>query len=206
MSGRPWDQRLARPVARALARTPVTPNQVTTFGVICGLVAGALFAQGEPMLANLAAPLFMVAVFTDHVDGEVARMTGRTSRFGHYYDHIAAATSYVVMFLGVGVGLRGGPLGDWSVLLGFLAGASVATIFSVRLGMERTHGKEITRQPSFAGFEPEDTLYIVGPVTWLGALQPFLLAAGIGTPVFLLWVLWQWLRARRAARPDAGPP
>lgn len=206
MSGLPWDQRLARPLARALARTPVTPNQVTTFGVLCGLVAGVLFAQGEAMLANLAAPLFMVAVFTDHVDGEVARMTGRTSRFGHYYDHVAAATSYVAMFLGVGVGLRGGPLGDWSVLLGVLAGASVATIFGVRLGMEQAYGKAITRQSSFAGFEPEDTLYIVGPVTWLGALQPFLVAAGIGTPAFLLWVLWQWLRARRAARPDAGPP
>ncbi len=206
MSGLPWDQRLARPLARVLARTPVTPNQVTTFGVLCGLVAGVLFAQGEQMLANLAAPLFMVAVFTDHVDGEVARMTGRTSRFGHYYDHVAAATSYVAMFLGVGVGLRGGPLGDWSMLLGFLAGASVATIFGVRLGMEQAHGKAITRQSSFAGFEPEDTLYIVGPVTWLGALQPFLVAAGIGTPAFLLWVLWQWLRARRAARPDAGSP
>jgi phosphatidylglycerophosphate synthase len=206
VSALPWDQRLARPVARALARTPVTPNQVTTFGVLCGLAAGALFAQGDAMLANLAAPLFMVAAFTDHVDGELARMTERTSRFGHYYDHFGTAMSYVVMFLGVGAGLRGGPLGDWTVLLGFLAGASVATIFSVRLGMEQAHGKTITRQPIFAGFEPEDTLYVVGPVTWAGALQPFLVAAGIGAPLFLLWVLGQWLRARRAARPDGGRP
>ncbi len=58
----------------------------------------------------------------------------------------------------------------------------------------------------FGGETPEDTLYIVGPVTWLGALQPFLVAAGIGTPAFLIWVLWQWLRARRAARPEAGAP
>ena len=70
MSGLPWDQRLARPLARVLARTPVTPNQVTTFGVLCGLVAGVLFGPGAQMLANLAAPLFMVAGFTDHVDGE----------------------------------------------------------------------------------------------------------------------------------------
>jgi len=206
VSARPWDQRLARPVARALARTPATPNQVTTFGVLCGLAAGALFAQGDPLLADLAAPLFMVAVFSDHVDGELARTTGRTSRFGHYYDHFGAATSYIVMFLGVGAGLRGGPLGDWTVLLGFLAGASVATIFSVRLGMEEAHGKAITKQTSFAGFEPEDTLYVVGPVTWLGALPPFLVAAGVGAPLFLLWVLGQWLRARRAAGPGRGRP
>lgn len=206
MSGLPWDQRLARPVARALARTPATPNQVTTFGVLCGLAAGALFAQGETLLANLAAPLFMVAVFTDHVDGELARLTGRSSRFGHYYDHVGAATSYVAMFLGVGAGLRGGPLGDWTMLLGILAGASVATIFSVRLGMEEVHGKAVTKQPMWAGFEPEDTLYVVGPVTWIGALLPFLVAAGIGAPLFLLWVLGQWLRAWRAARPDRGQP
>jgi len=34
-------------------------------------------------------------------------------------------------------------------------------------------------------------MYLVGPVTWLGLLQPVLVLAGIGAPLFALLVLWQ---------------
>jgi hypothetical protein len=34
-------------------------------------------------------------------------------------------------------------------------------------------------------------MYLVGPITWLGLLQPFLILAGIGAPLFALFVLWQ---------------
>jgi hypothetical protein len=36
----------------------------------------------------------------------------------------------------------------------------------------------------------EDVMYLVGPITWLGLLQPFVALAGVGTPLFSLWVLW----------------
>ena len=34
-------------------------------------------------------------------------------------------------------------------------------------------------------------MYLLGPITWLGLLQPFLILAGIGAPLFALLVLWQ---------------
>ena len=37
-------------------------------------------------------------------------------------------------------------------------------------------------QENWRGFEPEDALYLVGPVAWLGLLAPFLLAAALGAP------------------------
>ena len=52
-----------------------------------------------------------------------------------------------------------------------------------------TAGKDYVQQPRFLGFEPEDTLYIVGPITWLGWMPYFLVAAGIGTPLFLIYVI-----------------
>ncbi len=192
-----WDQRLARILVKPLAHTSIHPNAITTLGLMMGLLAGHLFGQGDPVLANWAAGVFMFAAFIDHVDGELARLVNKTSTFGHYYDHVAVGVSYVALFLGMGLGQRHGLLGDWAVLLGVAAGLAVAVIMAVRVGIEVREGGDAVKQDSFAGFEPEDTLYIVGPVTWLGYGVPFLVAAGIGAPLFLLWVVWERMRSSK---------
>lgn len=195
---RPYDQRLAVAFARVLMPTGVTPNMMTTAGLLVGIGAGVLFAAGGPLLPHLGAALFVYAVFNDHVDGELARLTGRTSEFGHYFDHVAACVSYLSMFIGAGIGLSRVAAGGWALPFGISAGVSVVVIFSVRLWIEETVDRSAVRQNQFAGFEVEDFLYLVGPVTWLGGLAPFIAAAGIGTPVFLLWVVVEALRARRS--------
>ncbi len=191
-----FDQRIARAVARPLARTPLTPNLVTAGGLAVGLVAAWLMARGGGA-ASAGAALFMVAVWIDHLDGELARATGRSSEFGHYFDHVAAMTTYVAMFVGAGIGLRRGSLGDGAIVLGVVAGISVAAIMSVRMWLETRAGREAVRQRARAGFEIEDTLYVVGPITWFGALQPFIVAAGIGAPLFLFYVVWDAVRRLR---------
>lgn len=205
MTGPPWDQRLARRLVPLLARTPASPNMVTTFGLMLGLAAALLYAQGDPALADWAGLLFMLAVFNDHLDGELARATGRASTFGHYYDHAAAATSYIGAFVGIGIGLSESDLGAWAPALGASAGASIFVIFSLRTTLEVKLGKHVTSQPNFAGFEIEDALYLLGPATWLGWLEPTILAAGVVTPLFLLWVVWDWWRHQpRAGRLGEG--
>jgi phosphatidylglycerophosphate synthase len=62
--------------------------------------------SGSPRRMALGGALFMLAVLVDHMDGEFARLTGLTSRFGHYYDHVAAGLGYVSLFVGLGIGLR----------------------------------------------------------------------------------------------------
>jgi len=189
-----WDHLLARHLARFLARLNIHPNAVTTLCLISGIGAAYLFSLGEAIAANWAATLFMLAAFLDHVDGEVARASGKTSNFGHYYDHFATGVAYVVLFIGIGEGEKFGALGNWAVVLGILAGFGITLIFTIRLGIELRAGRGSIRQPNFLGFEPEDALYIVGPVTWMGFLHPFLIAAGIGAPIFLVWVLWDRYR------------
>src|SRR3546814_16978639 len=77
------------------------------------------------------------------------------------------------------------------------AGLAVVIIMSVRMWIEVRIGRDATKMKARGGFEIEDLLYVVGPITWFGALQPFLFAAGLGAPVFLLWVVWQGVRATR---------
>ena len=133
----------------------------------------------------------MLSFWLDHADGELARMTGRTSSFGHYYDLAAGGAVLVALFVGIGIGLRDGTLGALAIGLGAGAGLATAVIFALRMELERRAGKAATRQPNLLGFEVEDVMYLVGPITWLGLLQPFLILAGIGAPLFALLVLWQ---------------
>jgi archaetidylinositol phosphate synthase len=199
----PWDIRLARAIARPLRHTPLTPNGLTTLGLCSSLVAAWLMASGDAGRAALGGGLFMLAVLIDHLDGEFARLTGLTSRVGHYYDHVAAGLGYVSLFTGLGIGLRAGWLGPWALWAGVIAAGSIAAIFLIRIFLEETAGKALVAQGNWRGFEPEDVLYLVGPASWLGLQAPFLVAAAVGTPVFLLWVVWCAV-ARRSA--TASPP
>jgi phosphatidylglycerophosphate synthase len=168
------------------------------------LGASVLMASGDPGRMTLGGLLFMIAVLVDHMDGEFARLTGLTSRFGHYYDHVAAGLGYVSLFAGLGIGLQGGWLGSWAPIAGGVAAASIAAIFLIRVFLEETAGRAMVAQASWRGFEPEDALYVVGPVAWLGALAPFLVAAAAGAPLFLVWVAWCAAARRSATTPSPG--
>jgi hypothetical protein len=196
-----FDQRIARRAAALLARTPASPNGVTAASIGVGLTAALLLARGDAWI-HLGAALFVVAVWMDHVDGELARQTGRTSTFGHYFDHAAAMTNYVAGFVGAGFGLRHGALGDWGPILGVTSGVAVAAIMSARLRIEIRDGRSAVRQTVHRGFEIEDTLYVLGPITWLGLLPYFIFAAGVGAPFFLLYVLWDLFYGTRHAQVE----
>lgn len=201
----PFDQRIARWVAAHLARTPLTPNSVTAFSIVVGLTAAYFLARGDVWI-HLGGILFVVAVWMDHVDGELARQTGRVSDFGHYFDHVAAMINYTAGFVGAGIGLRGGPLGEWAPWLGWSAGVAVASIMTIRVILELRDGRPSVRQRVVAGFEVEDTLYILGPIVWLGLLKYFIVAAGVGTPLYLGYVVVDAIWVRRGARMRRGGP
>ena len=192
-----WDSSLANYLIRPLRSTGVTPNHITTGCLIVALGAGLLFAVGRPLAINCAAALYMLATLLDHCDGELARLTGKTSQFGHYYDLAAGGTGYVLLFVGIGIGLRNDAiLGTKAPILGCIAGIAIGIIVILRMIMEDQGGKSATDQPSFAGFEIEDILYLIGPITWFGGLRPFLIAGGIGAPIFMIIVFWQFFRSR----------
>ena len=190
------DQRIAKFAVRGLAKAPVTPNMVTGGSILVGVLAAVLFAQGG-LFIHWGAGVFVVVVWMDHVDGELARETGATSEFGHYFDHAAAMLNYVMMFVGAGFGLGEGILGTSGPFLGIGAGVSVAAIMFVRIYGEERIGRSFANQKVRAGFEIEDVLYVVAPITWFGFLDYFIFLAGVGAPLFLLYVVWDCRRKIR---------
>lgn len=198
-----WDVRLVRRLVRPLRHTGVRPNHLTTLGLLTGLGSGVLYASGEREPVNWGAGLFLVTALLDHADGELARLTGRTSTFGHHYDRFADLAVKIAVFTGMGTGLGRSGGGAWPVVMGLAAGVAVCVIFTLRSRIAARRGTEALRQPSFAGFEVEDLLYLVVPATWLGYLGGFVLCAGIGAPLFALWVLRQYAAT---SRPTDGLP
>ncbi len=189
---KPWDAQLAYLLVRPLQNTWVNPNHLTTVRLITGLAASVTVAIGTTSGFNLGAALFALSNFLDHTDGELARLSGKSSKFGHIYDLASDAIIHIFVFVGIGYGLRNSELGAWALLMGIISGISVACIFHLRNEMEQKFGKEATRQPRFSGLEIEDVLYLFPLVTLLNGLVPLLIAATIGAPAFALWVIWQY--------------
>lgn len=143
----PWDQRLANLLIRPLLDTHVTPNMITTVGLLVGLGAIVCYALGS-ILVHLGAALFMAAYVIDHADGELARLTGKTSDFGHYYDLAVDGLVVGGVFVGMGLGLQDQTRAVPPAWLGVIAGISIALIFVLRLELERRFSKAATRQPN----------------------------------------------------------
>src|SRR3954468_17496022 len=202
---RPWDARLARRLVTPLKDSRATPNHLTTIRLAVGLAAAAAFLPGTYGWTNIGALLMVLSNFLDHTDGELARISGKTSRIGHLYDLASDAVVTVLLFLaiGIGVGTRVGPLLQLPpALLGLIAGSAVASIFYLRMRIESMVGKAGTEQGSFGGFETEDVLYLMPLVTLFNGLTNFLVAAAVGAPLFAIWVVFDYWGVVRRLQPE----
>lgn len=200
---RTWDARLARSLVRPLVDTAVTPNHLTTLRLLIGLAGALCLAQGGFGWINAGALLIVLSNFVDHTDGELARISGKSSKIGHFYDLAADALVTVALFASMGVGIvaAGGQMAAPPVLLGAVAGAAVALIFYLRMRIESFAGKASTKQAFAGGFETEDVLYLLPLVTLTDGVEPFLLAASIGAPLFAAWVVIDYWRIVRRSSP-----
>ena len=200
---RPWDARLARRLVAPLIDSRVTPNHLTTLRLVVGLAAAAAFIPGTYAWSNLAALLLIASNFLDHTDGELARMSGKTSRIGHIYDLASDAVVTISLFIAIGIGVAARPGVEIALppaILGVVAGTAVALIFYLRMRIEELLGKSATQQASLGGFETEDVLYLFPLATLSNALVPTLLAAAICAPLFAVWVVIDYQRLLRRDR------
>lgn len=187
---KPWDARLAALLVRPLVGTRVHPNHVTTLSLLTGLAAAALYGTADRQAANWGAAVYVLTNLLDHADGELARLAGKTSVAGGFFDRLTDLVVRASLFMGMGLALRTGPLGRWAIVAGVAAAAAFVVTFALRTELARREIAGALDQPSAGGFDLGDVLYLVAPLTWLGALAPFLVAAGVGAPVFCAWTAW----------------
>jgi CDP-diacylglycerol--glycerol-3-phosphate 3-phosphatidyltransferase len=96
---RPFFARLFNPVVQALARTPVTPNMITVAGTV-GVAAAALalLPIGELFPGALIVTMF---VFTDMLDGQLARIKGNSGVYGAFLDSAMDRIADAAVFGGI---------------------------------------------------------------------------------------------------------
>lgn len=120
----PISRHINRPISKALSRllvnTPMTPDQISVGALTISLLSAALAALGGYLPFLLSGILFQMASVLDGTDGEVAKLTFRTSRRGEWIDTVCDQVSYVAFVAGLIVGVYRSPLPDFYFLIGIL--------------------------------------------------------------------------------------
>lgn len=192
---------MARPLVRPMIGTAIRPNHLTTLRLLSGLAACACLSGQGRGRAGWGGGLWLLSAFLDRADGELARLGDLRSKGGHLYDYQTDNAVNALFFVAIGFGLRRSWLGRWSVPLGLASAGSllVCNIFSERL--EQRSPAKARAYSGRWGFDPDDALYLMAPLAWLGWLSPILAAASVGTTAMMVIT---GLRLARATPP--APP
>jgi archaetidylinositol phosphate synthase len=91
-------------VGKGFAATGLSPNFWTVVGLIIALASAIVYGMGMEFGLIIGGILLLVSGFFDMVDGQVARVTGKTSKKGEYLDSMFDKISEVAIFLGILVG------------------------------------------------------------------------------------------------------
>ena len=75
-------------ISRYLVNTPATPNQISLFSFVCSVLAAGLFTFDGYAALLLGGLLAQIASVVDGCDGEVARLTYRSSDYGGWFDAV----------------------------------------------------------------------------------------------------------------------
>jgi CDP-diacylglycerol--glycerol-3-phosphate 3-phosphatidyltransferase len=100
--------RLLQPLVNALVKTGVSPNTITTFGLLLNIVATIIFiagaelgSRGDLEYVGWGGFVILFAGLFDMLDGQVARTGKKSSQFGALYDSVLDRYSELIMFLGI---------------------------------------------------------------------------------------------------------
>src|SRR6201985_1543399 len=100
--------KVINPLVRLLIRMGLTPNMVTTIGLILNIGVAIIFIsgaeegrRGDLSYVGWAGALILFAGLFDMLDGQVARLGNMSSQFGALYDSVLDRYSELILFLGI---------------------------------------------------------------------------------------------------------
>ena len=91
-------------IGKGFASTGLSANFWTFVGLGFALVSAIVYGMGIEFGLLIGGVLLLVSGFFDMVDGQVARVTGKTSKKGEYLDSMFDKIAEVAIFLGILVG------------------------------------------------------------------------------------------------------
>ena len=91
-------------MGRGFASTGLSPNFWTAVGLGFAIISAIVYGMGIEFGLIIGGILLLVSGFFDMVDGQVARVTGKTSKKGSYMDSMFDKIAEVAIFFGILVG------------------------------------------------------------------------------------------------------
>jgi hypothetical protein len=174
---------LARLLAIRLQPTGITPNTVSVIGGLCIVAAGLLYTElSWPVSALLGFGAHALWHVFDGADGDLARLTGKTSPRGEMIDGLCDYFGHVALYI-----MLAASIGGWGWWIAAAAGASRVVQANHAESQRRTylwraygipwlkHAQE-RRDAVFRPSGPLDRLFV-------GLTRLYLFAAGVGNPL-----------------------
>jgi CDP-diacylglycerol--glycerol-3-phosphate 3-phosphatidyltransferase len=169
---------IAPPLARLLARTPLTPDLLTWLGFVIAVGAAVLIAFDHFLAAGA---VVLVAGLFDMLDGALARLTDRVSRFGGILDSTLDRLSEAAVLLALlAVFAREG-----NVTVSLLVGVTLLGSLMVSYIRARMEGMGIACQAGL--FTRPERVVVLALGLMLNQFDYALLSA-LGVIVFFSWV------------------
>jgi phosphatidylglycerophosphate synthase len=164
-----WYSMMLRPVLLFLARIGVTPDLLTVSSLILMIVAGFVLSQHQPVPGGI---FLLLGGILDGMDGELARVMGRATKFGAFLDSICDHAGDFAVYCG---------LFWWFLHNGGLT--EVTLIFIALFGS--LFGSQVRSRAGMVGIDLKD----IGLFTRFERIS--LLIIGLFTPLLLvmLWIL-----------------
>ncbi len=99
---------ILNPLIQLFVKLKITPNMLTSFGLILNIVAAIIFIVGAKFTGRenmtyvgWGGFTILIAGLFDMMDGRLARIGGMSSSFGALYDSVLDRYSELIMFFGI---------------------------------------------------------------------------------------------------------
>jgi len=149
-------------IGKGFAKTGLSPNFWTAVGLGFALLSAIVYGMGMEFGLILGGILLLVSGFFDMVDGQVARVTGKTSKVGSYLDSMFDKIAETAIFLGI---LVGGYAEPYLVLL--------AITLSLLVSYARAKSDSINVKLQGIGIgERAERLLVIAIIGIIGFMEP----------------------------------
>jgi CDP-diacylglycerol--glycerol-3-phosphate 3-phosphatidyltransferase len=122
--------RCITPLGNLLARLRFHPNVITLAGLLLSAMAGLIYSTGAFFWAGW---VLVLAGSCDVLDGQVARLTARSSSFGAFFDSTMDRFGEILVFMGLAWYFAGGSTGPLRSDPGMSQGVSPVSVVLILL-------------------------------------------------------------------------
>ena len=188
----------SRQITRLFLQTNLSPNIITLFSLILGLIAAIYFGQGIYKNNLIGVGFLLLSTWVDCTDGEIARLKFMESKIGGKLDIICDNLVHIAVFFFIGIGLYQST--NKSIFLTFGTLAVVGTLICfIILSSSIIHEKENSSREKLnfsvkndliSKLANRDFIYLLFIMSVIDRLDIFIFITALGSIAFSVYLTY----------------